>query len=148
MLNKTLHRNVIPATAIALAGSLTSQVERQTTGRGIRFYVTVTGVTTGGGTDALFLCAVPPSQTQGVTVTPASSVAIPLTGVSAVNAFSVAGTYCVDFYPGAWMPAAGLATGGALIGVLGVEVPMFWDVRIVLGTGNAATVTVDAELLP
>lgn len=144
---KTLHRNIIPATAIAAAGVLTSGVQIATAGRGIRFYVTSSAVTAGGGTDAIFLCAVPPYQTQGVTWTPPSTAAIPLVGLAAANAFSVAGTYVADFYPGAWLPAT-LAAGGALLGAVGVEVPIFWAVRIVMGTGNSATVVVDGELLP
>jgi hypothetical protein len=145
---KTLHRNVIPATPIAVAGVLTSGVQIATAGRGIRFYVTVAaGATAGGGTDEIFLCGVPPSLTQGITWTPPASAAIPLVGFAAANALSVAGTYVADFYPGAWLPPT-LAQGGALIGAAGIEVPIFWAVRIQLGAGNAGTITVDAELLP
>jgi hypothetical protein len=145
---KTLHRNIIPGTAIPLAGVLTSGVQIATAGRGIRFYVTVAaGATAGGGTDAIYLCAVPPNRTQGITWTPPPSAAIPLVGFAAANALSVPGTYVADFYPGAWLPPT-LAQGGALIGAAGIEVPIFWAVQIALGVGNAATITVDGELLP
>jgi hypothetical protein len=146
---KTFHRNIIPATPIAAAGTLTSGVQASTSGRGVRFYVTVAaGATAGGGTDTIFLCAVPPAFVQGVVpLPPPSTNAIPLVGLAAANAFSVAGTYVADFYPGAWLPST-LAAGGALLGAVGVEVPIAWAVRIVLGAGNSATITVDGELLP
>jgi hypothetical protein len=145
---KTLHRNVIPATPIAAAGVLTSQVQRDTKGRGIRFYVNVAaGAVAGGGTDAIYLCGVPPSQTQGLTITPPSTAAVPLAGLTGANAISVPGAVVADFYPGAWLPTP-FAAGGTLIGAVGIQVPIFWAVRIVMGAGNSATITVDAELLP
>ena len=128
---------MIPATVIAIAGLVTSQVEAATWGKGIRFFVTVAGPTTGGGIDKFFLCAVPPGAT----------VPIPLVGFSAANALSVAGTYVADFYPGAWLPNT-LATGGTLLGAAGIELPMKWAVQIAMGAGNAATITVDAEMMP
>ena len=137
MQNKALHRNVIPATAIAAAGTLTSQTERATWGKGIRFYVTVTGGGAAGGVDTIFLCAVPPGQT----------VAVPLVGFAAANALSVNGVYVADFYPGAWLPPT-LAAGGVLLGAAGIELPMAWAVQIAMGAGNSATVTVDAESMP
>jgi len=137
MQNKAQQRNVIPATAIALAGKLTSIVHTSTWGKGIRFYITVAGATAGGGVDTIFLCAVPP----------AGGAAVPLVGFAAANSLSVAGVYVADFYPGAWLPPT-LAAGGALLGAAGIELPELWAVQIVMGAGNAATVTVDATTLP
>ncbi len=138
MNNKSRKLNVIPATAIAAAGTLTSQVEKATWESGIRFYITVASPTGGTGTDTIFLCAVPPHGGNP----------IPLIGIAVVGAFSLAaGTYIADFYPSAWLPLT-VAANGALIGAAGVWLPMQWAVRIVMGTGNAATITVDAETLP
>lgn len=136
MQNKALRRNVIPATALT-AGTTTSKTENSTWGRGIRFYVTAAAVTAGGGVDAIFLCGVPP----------AGGNAIPIVGFAAANSLSVAGVYVADFYPGAWLPPT-IAAGGALLGAAGIELPVAWAVRIVMGAGNAATITVDAETLP
>ena len=47
----------------------------------------------------------------------------------------------------AWLPPT-LAAGGALLGAVGIEVPIAWAVRIQMGAGNAATITVDGEMLP
>jgi hypothetical protein len=137
MINKTLHRNVIPATPIAAAGSITSQTEFATWGRGIRFFVTVSAATAGGGSDAIFLCAIPP----------AGGPAVPIAGFAAANALSAAGVYVADFYPGAWLPPT-MAAGGHLLGIAGIELPMKWAVQVVLGAGNSATIAVDAEMMP
>lgn len=137
MQNKALRRNVIPSTALT-AGTTTSQIETNTWGRGIRFYVTISAVTAGGGTDKLFLCG----------QAPAGGSLLPLAGFSAANMLASAGTFVFDFYPGAWMPGSGIATGGALVGAMGVELPLNWGVQLVLGAGNAATIAVDAEILP
>jgi len=136
--NKALRRNVLAATAIATAGNAVSQVEENRWGRGVRFYVTVASPTAGGGTDSFYLCA----------QIPGTATVIPLTGFAAANLLAVAGTYCFDFYPGAWLPASGLATSGLLKGAAGVHLPLMWAVKAVMGTGNAATLTVDAEILP
>jgi hypothetical protein len=145
MQNKSLRRNVIPSTAIALAGSLTSQTEGNIWGRGIRFYVTVSAVTAGGGTDSFYLNGVPPAN-QATALEAGAS--IKLTGFAAANMLSVAGTYCFDFYPGGWLPTGGLAASGQLLGVAGIHLPFAWAVSITMGAGNAATVVVDAEILP
>jgi hypothetical protein len=137
MNNKSRHVNLIPATAIALAGTLLSQTEFATWGKGVRLFVTVAAVTLGGGTDTISLCAIPP---QG-------GAAIPLVGFAAVNALAVAGVYVADFYPGAWLPNT-VAAGGKLLGAAGIELPMKWATQIVMGAGNAATITVDAEMMP
>lgn len=137
MQNKAQQRNIIPATAIALAGTFTSAVHRSTWGKGVRLFVTVAAPTDGAGVDTIFLCAVPP----------AGGVAVPLVGFAAASSLSVAGVYVADFYPGAWMPAT-VAAGSALLGVAGIELPMQWAVQVVMGAGNAATITVDAETLP
>jgi hypothetical protein len=138
MVNKTLRRNVVPSTAVSLAATLTSQVEQNTWGRGIRFYVTVSAVTATGTNDSLYLCA----------QIPGTATVIPLTGFVAANMLSVVGTYVFDFYPGAWLPPAGIAASGFLVGTAGIHLPLKWAVRVVFGTGNGATVVVDAETLP
>jgi hypothetical protein len=143
MQNKSLHRNIIPVTAIAVAGTLISQVETATWGKGIRLYITVTGATTGGGTDALFLCGVVPG-----TALTSNPVIVPIVGFAVVNGLSVNGVYVADFYPGAWLPAAAGAVGGALLGAVGIYLPMNWAIEIRLGAGNVATIRVDGELLP
>jgi hypothetical protein len=149
MQNKALRPNVIPSTAIAAAGTLTSQVESSVWGRGIRIFVTVSAVTAAGGTDSLYLCGVPPNfPAIAPALQPPSANAIALTGFAAANMLSVVGTYCFDFYPGAWLPTGGLAASGQLVGVAGINLPTNWAVRIVMGTGNAATVVVGAEILP
>lgn len=137
MNNKSLHRNVIPATAIAAAGTLTSQVETATYGTGIRFYITVTGATAGGGTDAIFLCGVPP----------AGGVPVPILGFALANALSVNGVYIADFYPSAYVPPT-VAAGGALLGAAGIYLPISWAVQIQMGAGNSATIRVDGEMFP
>lgn len=137
MQNKAQQRNVIPATAIAAAGTLTSATHTSTWDRGIRFFITVAAVTTAGGVDTIFLCAIPP----------AGGTAVPLVGFAAVNSLAVAGVYVADFYPGAWLPGT-VAAGGVLLGAAGIELPTQWAVQIVMGTGNAATITVDATTLP
>lgn len=149
MQNKALRPNLIPSTAIAAAGSLTSQVEANTWGRGIRIYVTVSAVTAGGGTDSLYLCAVPPQfPPVAPALVPANTNIIPLTGFAAVGMLTTAGTYAFDFYPGAWLPSGGIAASGDLLGAAGIHLPLYWAVKIVMGTGNAATVVAGAEILP
>lgn len=143
MQNKSLHRNIIPVTAIAAAGVLTSQVEMATWGKGLRLYITVTGAVAGGGTDALFLCGVVPGT--GIPGVPA--VIVPIAGFSLVNQLSVNGVYTADFYPGAWLPPA-LAPGGSLLGAVGIYLPMKWAVQLRMGAGNSAGIQVDGEMLP
>ena len=137
MMNKSIRRNVMASAALT-AGTTTSQTEKNTWGRGIRFYVTASSVTATGTVDSFNLCAAPPN---GGSV-------IALVGFSAANLLSVAGTWCFDFYPGAWLPVSGLSTSGHLMGAAGVEIPLAWAVQVILGTGNAATIAVDAEILP
>jgi len=147
MQNKALRRNVIPSTAIAAAGSLTSQTEGNTWGRGIRFYVTISAVTQGGTKDSLYLMAVPPAN-QSANGPGNGTPSVALTGFTAVNMLCTVGTFCFDFYPGAWLPTGGIAASGNLLGVAGIYLPTCWAVELVLGAGNAATVVVDAEILP
>lgn len=141
---KSRQRNIIPATPIAAGGTLTSAVQKAL-GNGIRFYVTVSGATTGSGTDAIFLCGVPPSLTQGNPDALKATPAIQIAGLAGPNTLSVNGTYAADFYPGAWQAVAPGAPGGALLGMVGISLPMFWAVRIILGAGNASTIAVDGE---
>jgi hypothetical protein len=44
------------------------------------------------------------------------------------------------------MPGS-IAAGSALLGAAGIHLPTKWAVQILIGTGNAATITVDAETL-
>ena len=138
MQNKSKHINVIPSTAVAAAGSVTSQPQFSTWGRGIRFFIASSAPVAGGGTDSVFLCAIPPRGGPPV----------PITGFSGANLISVAGTHIADFYPGAWLPVGTLPAGGALIGALGIELSMEWAVEITFGAGNSGTVVVDAEMMP
>lgn len=135
MQNKSLRRNVIASKAIT-AGTTQSKVETNTWGRGIRFYVNLSAVSTTGGTDSLYLCG----------QEPLSGNLIALAGFSGVSMLSTVGTYVFDFYPGAWLPSQ-IAAGGALLGVMGVALPLNWAVELVLAGGSAATVQVDAEIL-
>lgn len=134
---KTLHRNIIPATALAASSTTISGTQNATLGTGIRLFITVSGVTAAGGTDSVFLSAVPP----------AGGTAIPVIGFSGVNLLAVAGTFIADFYPGAWLPPT-VAAGGKLLGAAGVMLPIKWAVQIGIGAGNAATITVDGEMFP
>ena len=136
-MNKAIQRNVLPATACAAASTTTSTTHTATWGRGIRFYVTISAVTAAGGTDSLFLCGISPGTTT----------AVPIVGFAAENMLSVVGIYTADFYPGGWLPPT-IAAGGAAFGVAGVELPLKWTVQVVMGTGNAATIAIDAELIP
>jgi hypothetical protein len=138
MQNKAIRRNVLPQVGATSGQTKTSQVEQNTWGRGIRFYVTLASITAGGGTDSLYLCALPPG----------SATPISLAGFSAVNLLSQTGTFVFDFYPGAWLPPAGIAAAGNLLGTAGVHLPLSWAVRVVFGVGNAATIAIDAEILP
>lgn len=137
MLNKALRRNVIPATALLASSTTTSKTEQLTWGHGLRFYITVSGASTTGGTDNILLCGVPPG-----TVTP-----VPIVGFGGVSFLSQNGVWMADFYPGAWLPAT-VASGGHLLGAAGIIVPTNWAVQLVLAAGSAATITVDAEMLP
>jgi hypothetical protein len=134
---KSIRRNVLPATACASGSTTTSTVQKDWLGAGIRFYVTISGVTATGTTDTFYLCA----------QAPAGGSAFPLVGFSGANMLSVAGTWTVEFYPGAWLPS-GTATGTKSLGVAGIHVPLNWAAQVLMGSGNAATITVDAETLP
>lgn len=129
-------QGVIPATALT-AGTTTSKRVDATTASGVRLFVTVAGASTTGGIDSVSLCAVPPG----------SSTALPIVGFAGASFLSVNGTYIADFYPGAWLPAS-VAAGGKLLGSAGVYLPSTWAVQVVLATGSAATITIDAEMLP
>lgn len=133
---KSRRRNVLAAAALT-AGTTTSTTEQTALGLGVRFYITCGAVTAGGGTDIFSLCALPPN----------GGAVVPIVGFSAVNMLSVAGTYVADFYPGAWLPAT-VAAGGKLLGAAGIALPMQWAAQVTMGTGNAATVAIDAEMLP
>ena len=134
---RSIRRNVLAAIACAASSTTTSAAQKDWLGKGIRFYVTVASPTAGGGTDTIFLCAMPP----------AGGAAVPIAGFAAANALSVAGTYFADFYPGAWLPPT-VAAGGKLLGAAGIAVPLNWAVQVLIGAGNAATITIDAETIP
>ncbi|HWE51397.1 MAG TPA: hypothetical protein VG273_16515 [Bryobacteraceae bacterium] len=135
---KSLLRNIISAASCTSGSTTTSTVRQDFLGKGIRLTITVSGATATGTTDFLYLCAVAPA-------TPTA--ALPLVGFSAANMLSVNGTYFADFYPGAWLPPA-VASGSKLLGIAGVNVGRAWAVQVVMGNGNSATITVDAETLP
>jgi hypothetical protein len=137
MNNKAIQRNVIPATALAAASTTTSAIHTATWGRGVRFYITVSAVTAAGGIDKIFLCGISPGTTT----------AVPMVGFSAANMLAVAGIYTADFIPGSYLPPT-IAAGGSSIGVAGIEVPLRWAVQVIIGTGNAATIAIDAEMIP
>jgi len=137
MQNKSIHRNVMAATAL-LAGSTTfSKIEQATWGSGIRLYITVTGASTTAGTDGVFLCGVPPAGGNPV----------PIVGFAGASMLSVNGVYIADWYPGAWLPTPAVV-GGKLLGAAGIYIPITWAIQVVMGAGSAATITIDAELLP
>lgn len=133
---KSRRRNVMASVALT-AGSTNSVTEQASFAKGVRFFITCSTVTASGGTDKLFLCALPPN----------GGAALPMVGFSAINMLSTAGTYTADFYPGAWLPPT-IAAGGVMLGAAGIELPMQWCVQVVLGTANAATIAIDAEMLP
>jgi|SRR6185312_10225274 len=136
--NKSIKRNVFPSQALAASSTTTSANQQSFFERGVRLYLTISAVTAGGGTDTVFLCAVAPG-----TVTP-----IPLAGFSAANLLSTVGTFIVDFYPSGQLSSTNVASNAKFIGVHGVTVPVTWAVQLKIGAGNAATIVVDAELLP
>ena len=134
---KSLRRNVLTATAVTGGSTTTATVQKDWLGSGVRLYITVASATATGTTDTLYLCGQPP----------AGGAAIAMVGFSAANMLSVNGTYVADFYPGAWLPAT-IASGGKLLGAAGIHVPLNWAPQVVMGAGNSATITIDAETLP
>ena len=134
-------RNLFPSTALT-AGTKSTQNEDALAARGVRLYVYVSGVTAGGGTDSISLCAVPPGGGNAVV----------LATFSKANMLATAGTYVFDFYPD--LTAVGFAgTGstlaaGANYGAAAITLPVKWNVQIVIGAANAATIAIDAEILP
>lgn len=134
-------RNVISSQAIT-AATVTSAAHKLTSGKGVRFYVYVSSVTTGGGTDQVNLVSYPPD----------GGAVIVLAGFSKANMLAAgAARFAFDFYPGETGSLAGTGVtflAGADYGAAAVSVPMSFGCQIVLGTGNTATVAVDAELLP
>lgn len=131
---KSRRRNVLASTAVSSA--TTSPFQLDWLGLGVRLWITITGVVATGTTDELFLCGQSP---EGVTV--------PIVGFSGANMLATAGTFCADFYPGAWLPAT-IASGGKLLGAAGIAVPLNWAVELIPGAGNSATIVIDAEMLP
>jgi len=138
MQNKALRRNLLAAIIATAAQTLTSKVEENYYGRGVRLYVTIASPTATGTNDSLYLCA----------QVPGTATVIPLTGFIAANMLSTAGTYAFDFYPGAWLPPAGIGAAGQLLGTAGIHLPISWAVQAIFGAGNHSTITIDAEVLP
>lgn len=138
-------RNVFPSTACTAAGGpYYSATHTTTVGKGVRLYVTSSAVTLSSTADSVSLCAVPPNG--GAAVVLGS-----LTGPTAGGNLTVAGTYVFDFYPASTTSQPPPGTGAAAtfsMGVLAICLPLQWQIKIALGTGGAATIAVDAEILP
>lgn len=133
---KSIRRNVISSQALT-AGTTTSATQKANFERGIRFYITVSAVTATGSTDTFNLCCIPP----------AGGSAVVLAGFSGANLLSTAGVWVVDYYPSATLPAT-FAAGSHFWGVAGIAVPSQFAAQCILGAGNAATIAVDAEMIP
>ena len=133
-------RNLYPATALT-AQTVVSQTEKATVGRGVRLYVYCSVPTAGGGTDSISLCALPPN----------GGAAVVLAGFSKANLLAQTATLVFDFYPGETgdYTGAGITfAAGATFATVALSLPLNWAVQIVLGTGNTATVAIDAEIPP
>ena len=133
-------RNLFPSQALT-AGTVTSQTENATVGKGVRLYVYVSAVTAGGGTDSLNLVALPPNGT-----------AVVLAGFSHANMLAAAGTLVFDFYPGqtnsGFAGANATIAVGANYGSIAIALPLKFAVQLTIGAANAATIAIDAEILP
>jgi hypothetical protein len=136
MPNKSSRLNVISSQALGSNSTITSGTQSALFEKGLRLYITVSGVTAGGGTDSIFLCAIPPGTT-----TP-----IQLTGIAGVNYLATAGTFVIDFTPNTGLP--GSLAAAQLLGLISINVPIQWAVRLKTAAGNSCTVKVDAELYP
>ena len=141
MSERILRRNVFPPTALT-AGTVFSVTQQATSGLGVRLYVTVSSPG-GSGSDSISLCAVPPNGNPPV----------PMATFSGATLLSTARTLVWDFYPGASNIGftgtnAGTLANGPLYGVANLSIPLNWCLQIVLGGGNSATISIDAEILP
>jgi len=135
-------RNLYPATALS-AQTVTSQTEKVTVGRGLRLYIYCSATTQGAGTDSISLMAAAPDG--GANIQLAS-----FSGTHMLSATSGA-RLVFDFYPGetgSIAPAGVTFAAGSSYAAGAITLPMQWAVQIVLGTGNSATVAIDAEILP
>lgn len=133
---KSNKRNVISSQALGSNSTITSGIQSALYEKGIRLYVTISGITAGGGVDSIYLCAVPPGTTTPIN----------LTGVSGVNFLATAGTFIVDFTPNTGLPAS--VAAAQLLGLVSINVPIQWAVALKTAAGNSCTVKVDAELYP
>jgi hypothetical protein len=135
-------RNVYAATALS-AQTVTSQTETMTVGQGVRFYVYGSATTQGSGTDSIALVAVPPDGNANIVLGTFS-------GTHLLSA--TAGARLVfDFRPGETGSEVGSGitfAAGTSYGAMAISPPRQWAVQITLGTGNSATVAIDAEILP
>lgn len=134
-------RNLVPSAALT-PGTTTSKTEQASVGRGVRLYVYCSAPTAGGGTDSISLVALPPN----------GAAAVVLATFSKANLLAQTGTLVFDFYPGqsaSGFAGAGLTlAAGAGYGSAAITLPMQWAVQLVVGALNAATVAIDAEILP
>jgi hypothetical protein len=138
------HRNIIPSAVIGVAGNSTSATHTLTVGKGLRFYVYISGATGSTAADLITLLAVPPNGGAAVAIGSIS-------GPTAGGYLTTNGTVVADFYPGSTSSQPPPGTGSAAtfsIGVLAVSVPKQWQVKITLGATGTATIAVDAEVLP
>jgi hypothetical protein len=138
-------RNVFPSTACTAAGGpYFSVTHKSTVGKGIRLYITTSLVTLSTAPDSISLCAMPPNGGAAVPIAT-------LSGPTAGGNLTVAGTYVFDFYPGSTTSQVPPGTGSAVTfagGIVAISIPLQWQIKIALGTGGAATIAIDAEILP
>ncbi len=141
MLFKSQLRNIIPATLITATSApqtLTSRTTVNLTHRGIRLLATVTGATSGGGTDQLYLCE----------VNPVTQVVIPLMYFGGANLLSVNGSFAFDFYPQAPEGAYGGQYGSPTTPQVSMVLPLQFAVQAIVGLANISNLQIDGVLLP
>jgi hypothetical protein len=137
-------RTVIASGVVGVAGNVVSPTQTMTVGKGLRFYIYISGATSSTAADSVSLLAVPPNGGAAVTIGT-------LSGATAGGYLTTNGTVIVDFYPGSTSSQPPPGTGAAATfggGVLAVSCPRQWQVKIQLGTTGTATIAVDAEVLP
>jgi hypothetical protein len=142
--NRSQRRNIYPSTALGNSASVTSQTEKLTVGKGIRFYVYCSSTTQGTGSDTFSLVAVPPDGNADIV----------LGTFSGTHMLSTTGgvRLVFDFYPGetgSIVPASGITfAAGAEYGAAAISPPMQYAVQLTLSSSSAATIAVDSEILP
>ena len=136
---RSKRRNLYPATALT-AGTVTTQTETAKVGIGLRLYITCSAVTTGGGNDSVNICAIAPNGTT-----------VALLQISQTNYLAQARTGVIDLHPGVSGNLLGsgiTVTPFGYYAAISFTLPLQWCIQLTLGTGNAATLQVDAEILP